>query len=194
MISNFLFAGLHLSLARKPITFAVLDNELRLLELAKGDADDMAGALAGGESAVVAVAVRSRSNSFRATSAFSTFRKQLARLNFHPYPADDTARSWFKTDADASYRALLEKKPLSGRSLEGRIQRALVLHGEGVQIADPMEFFEEITRFKILQGDLPMQSLYASKELDALMAAYVAWLTQNRPHQVNLKGEMVLPS
>lgn len=194
MTSNFLYAGLHLSLARKPITFAVLDDELKVLELAKGDAEDMDGALASGESAVAGVAVRSRSSSFRATNAFSTFRKQLARLKFHPYPAEEAARSWFKTDADAAYGAVLEKKPFSGRSLEGRIQRALVLHEEGVQVGDPMQFFEEITRFKIMQGDLPMQGVYASKELDALMAAYVAWLTQHRPHQVNLKGEMVLPS
>lgn len=194
MTSNFLFAGLHLSLARKPITFAVLDHELKLLELAKGDAGDIDGALSRGASAVAGVAVHSRSNSFRATKTFSTFRKQLARMKFHPFPAEDVARSWFKTDADVAYHALLEKKPFSGRSLEGRIQRALVLHEEGVQIGDPMEFFEEITRFKIMQGELPLQGVYASKELGALMAAYVAWMTQNRPHRVSLKGEMVLPS
>ena len=48
------------------------------------------------------------------------------------------------------FSALLHKKLLSRRTLEGRIQRALVLYDQGLQINDPMEFFEEITRYRLI--------------------------------------------
>jgi len=57
-----------------------------------------------------------------------------------------------------------------------------------------MEFFEEITRYKLIQGILPLENLYTPKELDALVAAYVAWMTVNRPGQVErLPDNMVQP-
>ncbi|MGZ9226270.1 MAG: hypothetical protein ACXW4M_12030, partial [Anaerolineales bacterium] len=75
-----------------------------------------------------------------------------------------------------------------------RIQRALVLYDQGLQINDPMEFFEEITRYKLIQGILPLENLYASKELDALVAAYIAWMTVNKPGQFIIQGEFILPA
>ena len=57
-----------------------------------------------------------------------------------------------------------------------------------------MEFFEEITRYKLIQGILPLENLYTSKELDALVAAFVAWMTVNKPGQFIIQGEFILPS
>jgi hypothetical protein len=57
-----------------------------------------------------------------------------------------------------------------------------------------MEFFEEITRYKLMQGILPFENLYSSKELDALVGAYVAWMTANKPGQFIMQGEFILPT
>ena len=39
-----------------------------------------------------------------------------------------------------------------------------------------MEFFEEVTRHRLRHGILPLEKLYTPGELDALTAAYLAWL------------------
>jgi hypothetical protein len=57
-----------------------------------------------------------------------------------------------------------------------------------------MEFFEEVTRYKLLQGILPSEHIYLSKELDALLAAYLAWMTVNRPQQLTSQGDFILPT
>lgn len=45
-------------------------------------------------------------------------------------------------------------------TLEGLIQRQLVLFEAGMRIKDPMDFFEEITRYKMVKGIFPMELLY----------------------------------
>jgi hypothetical protein len=54
--------------------------------------------------------------------------------------------------------------------------------------------FEEITRYKLIQGILPLENLPSSRELDALAAAYLAWMIFNRPAQIAATGEFVLPA
>jgi predicted RNase H-like nuclease len=61
-----------------------------------------------------------------------------------------------------------------------------------------MEFFEEITRHKLLHGILPVELIYAAEELDTLMAAYLAFCVVNCPQEVvligdNLEGQIALP-
>jgi len=67
-----------------------------------------------------------------------------------------------------------------------------------LNIPDPMSLFEEITRHRLLQGILPLDILYSAEELDALVAAYTAWLAGTKPEQVSLLGDpeegyLVLP-
>jgi len=52
-----------------------------------------------------------------------------------------------------------------------------------------MDFFEEITRYKLTKGVLPMDLLYQPDQLDAMAAAYTAWLTALKPEQVSLVGD-----
>ena len=44
-----------------------------------------------------------------------------------------------------------------------------------------MNFFEEVTRFRILQGQLPNDQVYSTAMIAALAAAYLAWQTKNNP-------------
>ncbi|CAG0957786.1 hypothetical protein ANAEL_00441 [Anaerolineales bacterium] len=78
------------------------------------------------------------------------------------------------------------------------MQRQTLLYEHGLNIKDPMDFFEEITRYKLLKGILPMELLYLPEQLDALVAAYVAWLAVYKQEGVFLlgdarEGKLVLP-
>ena len=98
----------------------------------------------------------------------------------------------------ACFCALLRLTPFSKNTLEGRIQRQLVLHEQDTHIPDPMRVFEEITRHRLLQGQLPLPDLYSPSELDAMVAAYTAWKAATQPGEVTLlgnpqEGQVVLP-
>ncbi len=107
--------------------------------------------------------------------------KKLAGMGFSFYPDSQAPRQMLETHPHACYCALLGAIPLSKPTLEGRLQRELVLFEHGLRIKDPMTFFEEITRFKLLNGALPVELVHSPEELDALVAAYTAWVAMNKP-------------
>lgn len=114
--------------------------------------------------------------------------RRLAQLGLKPFPADDAPRQWLESHPHAGFCALLGRVPLPKPTLEGRLQRALVLFERGVHIHDPMAFLEEITRHRLLHGLLPMELVLSQDQLDALLAAYTAWLSSVRPADVTQLG------
>lgn len=125
--------------------------------------------------------------------------QRLARLGYCQYPDENADRQSMEVYPYACYAALLQTLPLPKYTLEGRLQRQLALFNLDMEISDPMNFFEEITRFKLLKGQLPLDLLYSANELDALVAAYSAWLAANHPEQVSVlgdaeEGQVVIPS
>ena len=90
--------------------------------------------------------------------------------------------------SEVGYRAWLTGEVLPRNKFYGRMQRQLALYDLGVNLPDPMDFFEEITRFKILQGKLPEKVILSTGLLSALGAAYIAWQTQHQPEEVSLVG------
>ncbi|MBN2386768.1 MAG: DUF429 domain-containing protein [Anaerolineales bacterium] len=115
--------------------------------------------------------------------------RQMGQLGFKPCPTKNAERQVLETHPHAAFCALLGILPLAKPTLEGRLQRQLVLCEARMGIRDPMEFFEEITRHKLLKGVLPMEFIYASEELDALVAAYTAWMAGNSPEAVTRIGD-----
>lgn len=108
-------------------------------------------------------------------------------------PSDETPtaplRLWMETNATAGFWSLLQVQPLLSGTLEGRIQRQLVLHDEGLKVPDAMDFFEEITRYKILKSNLPDKNIFSQAEINAWMAAHTAWMAQNEPDRIQRYGE-----
>lgn len=109
----------------------------------------------------------------------------LAGAGFKPYVqgflpeevrANGDVRFSIECYPHAAFTALLERIPLSKNSLEGRIQRQLVLYTHEVDVPDPMQVFEEITRYRILKGELILDNLLVPTQLDALVAAFTAWV------------------
>jgi predicted nuclease with RNAse H fold len=120
---------------------------------------------------------------------FELFHK-LEKLEFKKYPEKDFPYQVLETHPHASFCVLAEAIPLSKLSLEGRLQRQLILHDHGVRIDDPMDFFEETTRYKLAKGIWPMELLYLPEQLDALVAAYTAWLAVNKTDMVLSVGDV----
>jgi predicted nuclease with RNAse H fold len=126
------------------------------------------------------------------------FHRKLEGTGFKPYPSEGATHQWLETHPHAAYCALLGKLPLPKPTLEGRLQRQLVLYEQDMGIKDPMEFFEEITRHRLLKGVLPIEYIYTAEELDALVAAFTAYLAASQPSEViwvgnKLEGQIVLP-
>ncbi len=122
----------------------------------------------------------------------------LLEMGYMPYPSESAPRQWLETHPHAAYCALLGHLPLPKPTLEGRLQRQLVLHANDVGIKDPMEFFEEVTRHWLLKGVLPMQHIYTPEQLDALVAALTACLAARGTAGVTgigdrSEGQIVLP-
>lgn len=130
-------------------------------------------------------------------TGFALYRK-LEKMGFKKYPAEKEAYQVLETQPHAAFCTLAGSTPLHRATLEGKLQRQLMLYEAGVRIKDPMDFFEEITRHKMLKGFWPLELLYQPEQLDALVAAYTAWLAAHKPDNISLigdprEGSIVLP-
>jgi hypothetical protein len=117
------------------------------------------------------------------------FASELGMNGFQFWPYPNSRNQMFEVNADAAYSSLLGIKPFSANTLEGRIQRQLILQNKGLAVYDAMEFFEEITRHRLLSGKLPDEKILAPTFLNALVAAYTAWVILNRPAEYSRYGE-----
>jgi len=185
---HIIFAGVDISSGRMPVTLAALDADLKVLALQKWGIPETISYLKEYKSVLLAVSSTAQK---REHIKYSGFKEKIAQAGFEPFSMKSNTLQWIEMDAQDCFRALVEQKPLPRRSLEGQIQRALILYDEGLQINDPMDFFEEITRHKLIQGILPLENIYSSKQLDALVAAYLAWMTTHRSGQIEMAMENV---
>jgi hypothetical protein len=124
---------------------------------------------------------------------YTDLRHQIEQEGFKHYSLKNSSRLWIASNADECFR-VFQAELLPSRTLEGRIQRGLILYEEGLQIKDGMDFFEEITRHKLMQGVLPTESLYSSRQLAAMVSAYVSWMAGSPSEKVLIKGDLYLPA
>jgi hypothetical protein len=117
-----------------------------------------------------------------------SFYKKLSKMGFKPYPDQEASHQWLETHPHASFCVLLGHTPLPKPTLEGRLQREIILFEQGVRIKDPMIFFEEITRHKLMNGILPLELVHLPEQLDALVAAYTAWWAIEKHGQITRIG------
>ena len=114
----------------------------------------------------------------------------LEHLRYQTFPVEDASRQWLEVPADAAFWSILGINPLPSGTLEGRMQRQLVLDDLKLTVPDAMEFFEEITRYKLLKGNLPMQYVLAQAEINAWMAAHTAWMAVHQPEHIRTFGNV----
>jgi len=127
-----------------------------------------------------------------------TLYKRLEGLSYHLWPQENHDHQYLEVYPHACFTVLLNTAPFSKHSLEGRLQRQLLLFEQNLNLNDPMRFFEEITRHRLLHGILADEQVYSPYELDALVAAYTAWSADTQPTQVLAlgdpgEGQVILP-
>jgi predicted nuclease with RNAse H fold len=121
---------------------------------------------------------------------YSLYRR-LAEMGFQPFILGQATapRTVIEVQPQAAYCTLLGLRPFAKPSLEGRLQRQLILYLEGLGLANPIRLLEEVTRHHLLTGQLPLDGLLEAEELEALVAAYTAFLTAIEPDRVTQVGE-----
>jgi predicted RNase H-like nuclease len=122
---------------------------------------------------------------------------QLRAVGYRDHP-EAGERVLFETYPHAGYTVLINTRPYDKNSMEGRMQRQLVLYEYGVDVPDAIKVMMEWTRHRFLTGNIDVVSLYNHDALDALLAAYTAYLLDQEPHAVitigdTTDGVMVLP-
>lgn len=116
--------------------------------------------------------------------------ERLRQVGFEQHSPGSTApRQFFEVHPHATYTVRLGRVPLRKDTLEGRLQRQLLLYEEGIHLVDAMQVLEEITRHRLLQGRLEMLGLRTHDELDALASALTAYYAHARPEEVTFVGD-----
>jgi predicted nuclease with RNAse H fold len=126
------------------------------------------------------------------------FYRKLVGIGFQPLNSQNATHQFLETHPHAAFCALLGQLLLPKPSVEGRLQRQLILYGKNMGIKNPMDYFEEITEHRLLKGILSTQSIYSTEELDALVAAFTAFMAASHPSEVvwignSEEGQIVLP-
>jgi predicted nuclease with RNAse H fold len=233
------FIGIDATAGDRPLPFAALDADLRLVALGRDDLEEVLAFAAGQSAAVAAVdapqsppiglmqdasvrlryglapdgptwaawrvgefALRRKGIRIANTPSMEALapgwvqrgmelHSRLKALGYRPFVVDQptSERMLLELNPNASYTALLERQPLPKATLEGRLQRQLVLFLKGLDIPNPMRALEEITRHHILTGELPLDDLMTAGELDALVGAFTAYLTALYPEQISQEGD-----
>ena len=185
-----LFAGVRITSGRKPVTFAALNDRLEIVLLAQWEFSEVIQCLLGYEH--VQLTIHS-SNTLAGREFFQDFQGRIVEAGFRHYSTKEGQHMWIESNADECFR-VFQPHLFPRQSVEGRLQRALILYDEGLQIPDPMDFFEEITRHKLLQGVLPAENIYSSRQLDAMIMAYVSWMAGNPSQRLVSRDNLILPA
>lgn len=124
----------------------------------------------------------------------------LKQAGFEPYAPDSPApRQLMEVHPHACYTVLLGRVPLPKATLEGRLQRQMVLYRARLGgVPDPLMALEELTPHALLAGEIQLPGLLDHDALDALAAAYTAYLAAHDPPAITLvghpaDGDIVLP-
>ncbi len=187
--NDIIFTGIDVSSGRKPIAYAALDHDLHVVLLERCDLSHVITHLEQYRQVMLGInrLLGGKSVSAkRGQRVYLSLKKKIAWAGFKPYLKSHAPRQWVETNPPECYRALAGQTPLPRRTFGGQIQRALILYEEGLQINDPMQFFEEITRHRLMAGVLPTELIYSASELDALAAAYLVWMLINKPVGIRL--------
>jgi hypothetical protein len=125
--------------------------------------------------------------------------ERMAELGYTFYPSADSPRQFFETQTEACFFNWIGAQLFHFGTLESRLQLQLALHQMGMHVADPMNFFEEVTSHRLLHGILPVEKIHSAAELNALAAAYTACLAVTQPQDVLVlgsreEGQVVVPA
>jgi hypothetical protein len=113
---------------------------------------------------------------------------RLRAGGYATYPAEGPRRM-FETYPHAVFAVLAGTAPYTKQSLEGLLQRQLILYEAGVDVPDPMRALEEMTRYRIKTSRVNFDGVLPHDHLDALSAAYTAYVLDREPDRITAVGD-----
>lgn len=118
--------------------------------------------------------------------------QQLKAMGFRFFSkgAPLEGRTLLEVHPHACFSTLLGRRPFLKTTIEGRLQRQLLLYLEGVDVRNPMHALEEITKHHLLSGELPLEDLLDHDALDALVGAFTAYLAGTKPGRTCQVGDL----
>jgi len=124
--------------------------------------------------------------------------QRLQDAHYQPFSSTRQPLEYLESHPEVVFWSLLGHAPFPSGTLEGRLQRQLILYENDLPIPEPMNFFEEVTRHKFLRGILPLENIYTQPELDSLALAFTAWILFHQPERsLQLgdpeEGQIILP-
>jgi hypothetical protein len=202
MENRSLYIGIDLASDHRRFHFSAVEDDLSLNAISAGRGEDVLAFLAGQSKAVAVInaplpphpdtvqlnLIEMDESSARGGSTAwmqqgYSFYKHLDELGFH---INDPVRRYHCVDGETAWKDLCLGELFSAHTLESRLQRQLMLVDLGLPLTDPMQFFEEITRHKLLHGSLPVDTIHSAAELSALLCAYLAWACDHKPEGIEI--------
>ncbi|MCD4753322.1 MAG: DUF429 domain-containing protein [Anaerolineaceae bacterium] len=98
----------------------------------------------------------------------------LNDLGYKNFLSDQSSRMFFETPSNAAFWSLIEGQLIQEEGIIGRMQRQQILYDLGLPVPNPMAFFEEITRYKLRIGKIPLKQILPACELNAWICVYTA--------------------
>lgn len=207
------YLGVEVSAGKTPYLMARLDKDGLLITLEQGMLEDVLRAVSDG---VTAIAINGPAVLPQNADLNRSAEVQLRQMGYHPRitrfldPEKQPARvrnslllfqalareaklkvgeDLLETQAELAFAAYTAGVLLSPASYEGRIQRQLALIRQGIRLRDPMSFYEEITRWRLLKGDLSDEMLFSIPALAALATACIARASNSDPDSLLRAGK-----
>jgi len=202
MDNRTLYIGIDLASDHRRFHFSAVEDDLSLNAISAGHGEDVLAFLAGQSKAVAVVnaplpphpdtvqlnLIEMDGSSPRGGSTAwmqqgYAFYQRLEEFGFR---YDNPLRRYHCVDGETAWKDLCLGELFSAHTLESRLQRQLMLVDLGLPLTDPMQFFEEITRHKLLHGSLPVDTIHSAAELSALLCAYLAWACDHKPEGIEI--------
>jgi len=113
----------------------------------------------------------------------------LTEMGYALLDHSSSPRQFFETPASTAFWSLHEPLLMPEESFMGRVQRQLIAYDLDLPVADAMDFFEELTRFRVKNGNVPLGMILPIHELNAWITAYTAWVSWKQPDQLAALGD-----
>ena len=189
IFNEMLYVGIEISSGSRPFIYAAIDQDLNILLLESYSLSRVMTHLQRHENQMLAINASFRNSSLsngNGHKIFNALESEIVQAGFKPYLSIHACRQWVETYPFDCFSSLSGQTPLPRSTMRGRVQRAEILYEQGLRINAPRKFFGGVHNSVV---NMTRDALYTSAELDALMAAVIAWMLINKPVKIDLTRE-----
>lgn len=186
IVSEMIYLGIEISSGPRPLVYAGIDQDLNILLLEHYCLSQVLSHWECNKNIMLAVNASFRdkpTSNENETMVFNDLEKEITQAGFQPYLSNHAYRQWVETFPPDCFESLSGQTLLPHNTMRGRVQRAEVLHEQGLRINATRNSFRGAENSVV---NMTRTEFYTAAELDALLAASIAWMLINRPVNIDL--------